>query len=471
MIFPVDELYSALKDSFEPKHVKKIVDETKRMAGKIDSPEALKGQWYRFYFEIITNQIQQGGLFEEDVDNLGVLIPTQSNEEIVDLLESTVTKIALYCLRAVGEQIVSESDDDENGFQWTYGYQQFIFEIFRRAIGGAASNIKTWKQYKKNGEQDTDNENFLEILDLVEHEERRFAACLRKYARIRQDQMLLKGITNFEHNRTFSPSGYRASKEAHKNVITGKVAKTIPSFAFAANVLFYYETSAPLLYKSSSKIMSVEKLHLSELQIESLAYLVDDMYEYGNMEKAKKVAKNLLECAQKKWRVYKNALEKGRSPYLDFQKEKIEEDVAAWMEFRKQYLEKHSYYRYILLLEENQFAQLSLFLPYDQRKSWIERLQSESWSVNNITAWEWLCALPVECRDEWEQILYKVYGCTKDADNNVSKLLLVANHFICSLEWLFLFVLYNFGTVKSLSPDSMLRLLDEFLIALGVESL
>ena len=414
-------------------------------------------------------------------------------EELFDFLWQTYEENLWYCMRGVGEALVSATSDDENVI-WTVGYNQFCYEIFRPFLKGAEEKYTDFKRnisklYHKNKTLVgfVSQGDVYDVQQVIETESRRFRNAFMSYAELRKDELFLCGVKNYERNPTVQNdllSNY--SKEEHSNLVKGWSPKIISRFAYHTNVLFYYASTPTPKYikaprdlenkrnvsiKEGDKDCSLEILR-EELILRSFANLVQQVYDIEDTQKALSTASMLLNYARSGWRVYKSALRNGRPPLEDLEKRCNLHDLKQWEKFRYRYLCKNVYYKYIMLLEQNQFSEITDTFPKRERAVWRERFQTDFPKIEGLTIFEWLESLPTPtCRKQWEKTIGDLYhyqhhqmeGIDENRVNSVvSQLVTMANHFICAIQHFFFVVFYIVGHSDRLSPDAFLKVLDSW---------
>lgn len=421
-------------------------------------------------------------------------------EELFDFLWQTYEENLWYCMRGVGEAIVSATPDDEHA-TWTIGYNQFCYEIFKPFLNGAEEKYTDFKRnindlYYKNKVLAgfVSQGDVYDVRQVIETESRRFRNAFMSYAELRKDELFLYGVKNHERNPTVQdslPSNY--SKEKHSNLVKGWSPKIIPRFAYHTNVLFYYASTPTPKYikgprdlenkrnvsiKENDKDCSLEILR-EELILRSFAILVQQVDGIADKQKALSKASLLLHYARIGWRVYKSALRNGRSPSEELAKRCNPHDLKQWEQFRFRYLLKNVYYKYVMLLEQNKSSEITDSFPEKERAVWRERLQTDFPKIEGLTIFEWLEALPTpRCRRQWEKAIGELYyyqhhqmeGIIEEiaeilVHSAVSHLVTLANHFICSIQHFFFVTFCIVGGSDHLPPDALLKVLDSLLDA------
>ena len=182
--------------------------------------------------------------------NIQMILTRKKEEELFEFLWQTYEENLWYCMRGVGEALVSATSDDENTI-WTVGYNQFCYEIFKPFLKGAEEKYTDFKRnisdlYHKNKTLAgfVSQGDVYDVQQVIETESRRFRNAFMSYAELRKDELFLYGVKNYERNPTVQndlPSNY--SKETHSNLVKGWSPKVIPRFAYHTNVLFYYAST------------------------------------------------------------------------------------------------------------------------------------------------------------------------------------------------------------------------------------
>ena len=432
--------------------------------------------------------------FHSTIVNIQGMLPWKKEEELFDLLWQTYEENLWYCMRGVGEAIVSMTSDDKNT-AWTIGYNQFCYEIFKPFLKGAEEKYTDFKRnindlYHKNKTLAgfVSQGDVYDVQQVIETESRRFRNAFMSYAELRKDELFLYGVKNYERNPTFQndlPSNY--SKETHSNLVKGWSPKIIPRFAYHTNVLFYYASTPTPKYikgprdlenkrnvsiKEGDKDCSLEILR-EELILRSFANLVQQVDDIEDTQKALLTASMLLNYARSGWRVYKSALRNGRPPLEELEKRCNSHDLKQWAQFRYRYLCKNVYYKYIMLLEQNQFSEITDTFPKSERAVWRGRFQTVFPKIEGLTIFKWLESLPTpRCRRQWEKTIGELYhyqhhqmeGIEENRVNSaVSQLVALANHFICAIQHFFFVNFYIVGYSDRLPPDAFLKVLDSLL--------
>lgn len=426
--------------------------------------------------------------------NIQMILTRKKEEELFEFLWQTYEENLWYCMRGVGEALVSATSDDENTI-WTVGYNQFCYEIFKPFLKGAEEKYTDFKRnisdlYHKNKTLAgfVSQGDVYDVQQVIETESRRFRNAFMSYAELRKDELFLYGVKNYERNPTVQndlPSNY--SKETHSNLVKGWSPKVIPRFAYHTNVLFYYastptpkhikgprdlENKRNVSIKESDKDCSLEILR-EELILRSFANLVQQVYNIKDTQKALSTASMLLNYARSGWRVYKSALRNGRPPLEELEKRCNSHDLKRWGQFCYRYLCKNVYYKYIMLLEQNQSSYITDTFPKRERAVWRKRLQTDFPKIEGITIFEWLESLPTPtCRKQWEKMIGDLYHYQHHQmeviDENrvnsvVSQLVTMANYFICAIQHFFFVNFYIVGGSDHLPPDAFLKVLDSLL--------
>lgn len=412
---------------------------------------------------------------------------------LFDLLWQTYEENLWYCMRGVGEAIVSASSDDGD-VTWTVGYNQFCYEMFKPLLNIKEERYMDFKRdindiYRKNRTLDgfVSQSDVYDVRQVIETESRRFRNAFVSYAELRKDEIFLYGVKNHERNPTTQaglPSNY--SKEKHSNLVKGWSPKVIPKFAYHTNVLFYYASTpmpkyikGPRNLKNNTDVSHLKKdedhsleILREEMILRSFANLVQQVYDIDDKQKALSKASLLLSAARKSWRVYKSALRSGRLPLEELSKRCIPDDLEQWERFRYLYLKKNAYYKYIMLLEQDQFSEITDAFSERDRTVWKKRFQTNFSEIEGLTIFEWLESLPTpRCRRQWEKTIDELYHdqqhqMEKGEENFVNvavgQLVELANHFICSIQYFFFVSFCIVGHSDHLSPDAFLKVLDSW---------
>ena len=415
------------------------------------------------------------------------MLSWKTEEEVLDLLLQTCEDNLWYCIRGVGEAILSETSDDTD-VAWTMGYDQFCYEIFKPLLCGAKEKYTDFKKHKRgalNGFVIPSDVG--DVQYIVSKEAHRFRDVFNAYAKLRKDEIFLQGVKNHERNPTVLatlPLGY--SKEKHQNLLKGRSPKIIPRFAYHTNILFYYASTPTPKYikgprdlvKRNDSIQKMAEDHSmdilrEEMILRSFANLVRQVYDIKEEEKVLSKASLLLSNARKGWRVYKSALRNGRFPLEELSKRCIPNDLKQWEEFRYEYLRKNVYYKYIMLLEQDRFSEVTDTFPKSERVKWKERFQTGFERIEGLTVFEWLASLPSpQSRRLWERTIAEMYDNQRHqmidieearVNSAVSQLLASVNYFICSIQHFF-FVFFDIaGHSDRLQPDTLLKVLDSWI--------
>lgn len=426
------------------------------------------------------------------IANIAVMLPWKTEEEVLELLWQTYEENLWYCMRGVGEAILSATPADAN-VAWTIGYDQFCYEMFKPLLNDTGKTFADFKKHitdiyckKPTLTGFVTQSDVYDVRQVIEMESHRFRDAFISYAKLRKDAIFLQGVKNYERSQTFR-GGHLSdySKEEHSNLVKGRSPKIIPRFAYHTNVLFYYvSTPTPRyvkgprdLVKKNASIQKKSEEHSTdilreELILRSFANLVQRVYDIKDEQKALSKASLLLSSARKGWRVYKSALRNGRLPLEELTKRCIPHDMKQWEQFRYRYLQKNVYYKYIMLLEQNQFSEITDTFPKRERTIWRERLQTDFPKIEGLTIFEWLESLPTpRCRRQWENTIAELYHYQHHqmerieenrVNSAVGQLVTLANHFICAIQHFFFVNFYIVGHSDRLSPDAFLKVLDSW---------
>lgn len=438
------------------------------------------------YFEdIIANDVPLPPL-RSTIVHMKELLSWKTEEEFFDLLLQTYEDNIWYCIRGAGEAILSETSDNTD-VAWTTGYDQFCYEIFKPLLSGTKERYADFKKNKTRvlkGFVVPSDAN--DVQYIINKEAHRFRDVFNAYAKLRKDEIFLQGVKNHERNPTVQdvlPIGY--SKEKHRNLIKGRSPKIIPRFAYHTNVLFYYaSTPKPKYVKGPKNLVkgndSIQKMSeesyadilREELILRSFANLVQQVYDIKDEQQALSKASLLLNSARKEWCVYKSALRNGRLPSEELTKKCILNDMEQWERFRYEYLKQNVYYKYIMLLEQERFSEITDTFPQSERAKWRERFQTGFEKIEGLTVFEWLSCLPSsQSRRPWERTIAEMYDYQRHqmtdigeirVNSAIGQLLTLANQFICSIQQFFFVLFYIVGHSDYLPPDALLKVLDSW---------
>ena len=420
------------------------------------------------------------------VKGIGVILSWKTKDEIADLLQKTYEENLWYCIRGTGEALLSAAPA-ATAERWTIGYNQFCFEIFKPVLNSSEEiftqfrkNINLFHQRSKSLDGSDSRSDPYDVLYLIEKEAHRFRDVFTSYAKLRKDQIFLEGVANHELNPTFQeklPSDY--SKEQHSKLVKGESPKIISRFAYHTNVLFYYESTPMIKPAEKRNDSNIEKNDSDQVASERRSYqkfrdeyilhsfskLVQQVYDIHDEQEALSKASLLLTYARKRWHAYKSALKNGLPPSEVLSKKCFSHDLQQWEEFRYKYLWKNTYYKYTMLLEQDQFSEITDTLPLEERSVWRKKFKSDSLKIEGVTIFEWLESLPTtDCRRLWESTICDLYNHIGGHNEYILTGQLVGfdNYFVCSLQHLFFVVFYIVGQSDCLSPDAFLKLLDNY---------